>query len=73
MKTLEVFTLTFVVIVSSNVNNRFRWLEGVFQGLHLPILCINKNLTNGHYSFIRQRWKFFMISVAMTSSLMATK
>ena len=46
--------------------------RGRFQGLYLPSLCIscvaiNKNLNNGHHSFIRQRWKFCMISVAMTS------
>ena len=59
MKTLEVFTLTFVVIFSSNVNNRFRWLEGIFQGHYLPGLCINyvainKDLNNDHHSFINK-------------------
>ena len=72
MKTLEVFTLTFVVIVSSNVNNRFRWLEGVFSGTLPPrsvhkLRCHKQRFEQWPPQLYKQRWNFFMISVAMTS------
>ena len=72
MKTLEVFTLTFVVIFSSNVNNHFRWLEGVFSGTLPPrsvhkLRCHKQRFEQWPPQLYKQRWNFFMISVAMTS------
>ena len=64
MKTLEVFTLTFVVIFSSNVLIILGGSRVFFQGHYLPGLYINyvaisKDLNNDHHSFINKDEIFY--------------